>query len=337
MADKQWRIVAIDPPHTPSLINEKRVLEPLGAEVVGISCKNEDEIIEAARGADCILVALARVTRRVLESLPQLVLIGKYGVGVDNIDLEAATDLGKVVVNVREYASEEVSTHALTLMLVCTRRIIRLNEAAKSGKWDYHLAEPGYRLAGRNLGLLGFGTIARKLARQAQALGMNILTHDPFVDVPTAAAAGARKVEFAELLRESDFLSVHAVLNKDTYHLLGEAELRQMKPTAYLVNTARGGLIDEQALARALQEGWIAGAGLDVLEKEPPAADNPLLGLDNVVVTPHAAFYAEESWRDLEANLAEHVAEFMHGRWPSWVVNTAVMNKVTPPQPATAS
>lgn len=326
MSTTNFRVVAIDPPHTPSLEREKAILEPLGVEVVARSSSSEDEIIAAGQDADAILVALARVTQRVIESLPRLKLIGKYGVGVDNIDVAAATAHDKVVVNVREYGSEEVATHALTLMLVLTRRIVRMNEAAKSGQWNYRLAEPGYRLRGRTLGLIGFGTIARRLAGYAQAFGLEVIVVDPYVDEAAAAAAGVEKVEFDQLLRESDFISVHAVLTPETRHILGEKEFRAMKPTTYVVNTARGGLIDQEALATALREGWIAGAGLDVLEQEPPAPDNPLLGFgDNVVLTPHSAFYTEEAWRDMETNLAAQVAMFVRGEEPSWALNPQVL------------
>ncbi|MDQ7842227.1 MAG: C-terminal binding protein [Armatimonadota bacterium] len=316
----QWKVVVTDYVF-PSLDIEREVLGAIGAELVALQASREAELVPAVGDADGLLVCYAPVTRRVIEAARRCRVIARYGIGLDNVDLAAAAERGIVVTNVPDYCVDEVSDHALALLLACARRIVDLHDRVRSGRWDARDAVPIHRLRGQVLGLVGLGKIPRALAAKAQALGLEVIAADPYVDAETMKRLGVRKVELAELLAESDFVSVHAPLLPETRGLIGEDALRRMKPTAYLINTARGPIVDEQALARALREGWIAGAALDVLATEPPGPDHPLRGLDRVVLTPHVAFYSEESLQELQRKAAEEVARVLTGQPPRYAVS----------------
>jgi len=312
----------------PSLDPERTTLAAVGAEVRTVPEANPERLRDAVPNADALLVCYAQISQDVIERAQRCRVIARYGIGVDNIDVAAATRQGIVVTNVPDYCVEEVSDHTLAFLLACARKVPRMDRETRH-RWDNRAAVPIHRLRGQVLGLIGFGKIPRALAARVVPLGMRIITFDPYVGAEAMRAHGAAPGDLATVLAESDFVSLHAPLTPETTGLIDEAALRAMKPTAYLINTARGALVDQTALARALREGWIAGAALDVLPDEPPAADNPLLTLSNVILTPHIAFYSEESQRELQQKAAEEVARVLTGRPPRYPVN-----KILPVSPS---
>ena len=313
------------------MVEEAEELAKLNVELVDADCTTEDEIIETARDADAILVVSARITRRVMEALTKCKVIVRYGIGYDTVDVDAATDNGILVVNIPDFCFEEVSNHAITLLLVCAKKLVFLNNGVKQGRWteSKRAQAPMGSIYGQTLGLIGCGNIGRMTARKAQCFGLRILGYDPYVDKSLAEQAGITLVStMPELLKQSDYISVHTLLNKETWHLISEKEFRQMKPSAYFINTSRGAVVDEVALIKALQEKWIAGAGLDVFEKEPVDPDNPLLKMDNVVVVPHSASYSDAAFKRLRASVGQEAARVLSGKWPKNWVNKTVKPKV---------
>jgi D-3-phosphoglycerate dehydrogenase / 2-oxoglutarate reductase len=320
-------IVAVTDSVFPSLEPERRVLDPLGVDLRPAQCRSEEEIIALAEEADAVLNCYAKMTSRVIQGLPRCRLIARYGIGVDNVDLAAATRAKIVVTNVPDYCVDEVSDHALAVILALARQVVAADRAVKGGQWDVVAHKGIRRLRGQTLGLLGFGKIARALAVKAQALGMQVLAVDPFVDAETMTRQGVRAVDLDTLLAEADAVSVHVPLSPKTRGIIGERELARMKPTAILVNTARGGLVDEQALAATLQAGRLAGAALDVLVQEPPAPDHPLRQLPNLILTPHLAFYSREAVVELQTKAAEEVARALRGEPPRSPVIPEVLKR----------
>ena len=307
----------------------RRWLADRGVELVLAQCATQDEVIERARHADIYLAYKFRVTRRIIASLPRLKLLMASGSGYDHIDVPAATDHGVVVTCGATYNVEDVAEHAVALILACGRKIRFLERAVRQGQWSCGgLAQPRHRFRGQTVGLIGFGKIGRAVAWRARGLGFQVLAHDPYVPANEITEEGGEPVSLEELLQRSDFVSLHLRLNDETRHLLGEEEIQAMKPTAYVINTSRGGVIDEAALVRALEEGRIAGAGLDVLEQEPPSLDNPLLAMDNVIVTGHAAGSTVESTEDWQNEWRRVIEDFLADRWPINVVNPDVQPKV---------
>ncbi len=304
----------------PSLDIERSVLGAVGAHLTLLQATREEDLFPAVKDADGLLVCYAPVTQRVIERAVKCRVIARYGIGVDNVDLQAAATRGIVVTNVPDYCIEEVSDHAFALVLACARRVVHLDRLVHTGRWDSKDALPIRRLQGQVLGLVGFGKIPRRVAAKAAGVGLTSIAFDPFVDAATCAAHGARKVDLSTLLAEADFVSVHAPLTAQTRGLIGEAELRQMKPTAFLMNTARGPVVSEDALVRALEAGWIAGAALDVVETEPPPPTHPLMTLPQVLLTPHVAFYSQESMQELQRKAAEEVARVLTGHPPHYAV-----------------
>lgn len=327
MTDKKYRVVHTDAYPGRLIKEEFEELEKVNAEVILTNCKTEDEIIEAARDADAILSVFSPLTRRVIATLQNCKVIARYGIGVDNIDVKAATDYSIIVANVPDFCFEEVSNHAILLLLVCAKKLVFLNNGTKQGRWDHSPAPMG-PIYGQTLGLMGCGNIGRATAKKARCFGLRLLGYDPYVDESLAKQYEITLVSLPELLKESDFVSVHTPLTKETRHMMGEKEFKQMKPSAYFINTARGSVVDEPALIKALREGWIAGAGLDVFEKEPIERDNPLLKMDNVVVAPHSASYSDASFSLLRRRVGEAAASVARGRWPRSVVNPTVKPKV---------
>ena len=317
------------------LRDERLALDPLGCEVIATTAEDEDGLIANLRQADVVLVSAAQITRRVLESLPRCRAVVRYGIGVDNVDLQAATDCGIVVAHVLEFCTEEVSNHALALLLALARRLLPLHRDATAGSWRQPQAWTLAPVHGQTLGVVGFGNIGRAVARKARPFGLRLLAHDPYGDPKAADELGATLVPLPELLRESDYVSLHAPLTPETRHLIGAAELAAMKPTAVLINTARGPVVDEAALVEALTSGRIAGAGLDVFEEEPMAADNPLCRLAErlpagrqVVLTPHVASVSPEAMRQLREEVGRAAADVLRGRWPKYVANPGVRPRV---------
>ena len=330
--ERQCKVVQVDRMRglVIPMVEETGELAKANAELVSADCATEDEMIEAAKDADAIITWGAQITRRVMEALPKCKVIVRYGIGFDTIDVDAATDNDILVVNVPDFCWEEVSNHAITLLLACAKKLVLLNDLTKQGLWaeSKRAQAPMGSIYGQTLGIIGCGNIGRITARKAQCFGLKILGYDPYVDKSLAKESGITLVSLPELLKESDFVSVHALLNKETWHLIGEKEFKQMKPTAYFINTSRGSVVDEPALIKALQEKWIAGAALDVFEKEPVDSDNPLLKMDNVVVTPHSASYSDVAFKRLRTSVGQEAARVLSGRWPKNVVNKTVKPKV---------
>ncbi|MCS7234846.1 MAG: C-terminal binding protein [Armatimonadota bacterium] len=320
MPSGQFKVVVTDSVF-PHLEVERRILGEIGAELVALQAHRDEELLEPVQDADALLVCFAPVTGRVVEAARKCRIIARYGIGVDNVDVRTATARGIVVTNVPDYCVEEVSDHALALVLACARKVVWMDRRVRAGRWDARDAVPVRRLSSQVLGLVGFGKIPRLVARKAQAFGLRVLSFDPYVAPSAMRELGVEPVGLRELLERSDYVSVHAPLTPQTEGLIDEAALRWMKPTAYLVNTARGRIVDEEALVRALERGWIAGAALDVLPTEPPPPDDPLLRLDNVVLTPHVAFYSEESLQELQRKVAEEVVRVLTGQPPRYPVN----------------
>jgi D-3-phosphoglycerate dehydrogenase len=318
-------VVAVTDTVFPSLEPERRVLDALGVELRPGQCRSEEEILALAGEADGVLNCYAKMTARVIEGLRRCRVIARYGIGVDNVDVGAATRAGIVVTNVPDYCVDEVSDHALALFLALARRVVSADRAVKGGAWDV-VAHAGIRrLRGQTLGLVGFGKIARALASKAQALGLRVLAHDPYVVAGEVTGLGAQVVGLDGLLAESDVVSIHVPLSPETRGLVGERELARMKPTAFLINTSRGGIVDEKALAAALEAGRLAGAALDVLSEEPPPPDHPLRRSPRVILTPHVGFYSRESVVELQTKAAEEVARALRGEPPRSPVNPEVL------------
>jgi len=313
---------------------DAEIFRQMGAEFTQKVCQSEDDVIAVAGDADIIITLIEPFTKKVIESLPKCRLIMTPKVGVENIDLASATEHGVLVANAGDYSKEEVSDHAMALLLACARKICRLDRAAREGKWTGTMNQeirqiwiPTFRLSGHTLGMIGLGRIGRALVPKAKGFGLKIITYDPYVSKDSIRESGVELVELDYLLRESDYISIHAVSTKDNYHLLGIEQFKKMKPTAYIINTARGALIDEQALYTALTENYIAGAGLDVLEAEYVNSDNPLLILDNVIISCHSAHVSNESTARLPYLPGEEVARIIRGKLPHALVNPQAKEK----------
>jgi len=305
----------------PSLELEKSKLDKIRAVLVESPSNKEDDIISVATDADALLVGYAHITEKVIKSLKNCKIISRYGIGVDNIDVEAATQQGINVTNVPDYCVDEVSNHTLALLLTLARKIVALDRTVKSGVWSFNTYRPMYRLNGKVLGLIGFGKIARDLVKKVKPLGFRILIYDPYTSVETLKEYNVEFVSLTEILKQSDFISLHAPLTLETKHIISKKELQIMKKTAYLINTSRGSLIDEEALYRALKEKWISGAALDVLSSEEIDSTHPLIKLENIILTPHVAFYSEESLKDLRVKAVDEVIRALTGVTLHYCVN----------------
>jgi D-3-phosphoglycerate dehydrogenase len=312
--------------HTwPDVRVEVAILEAAGLEVIDAPNPDEGTLSSLATDVVAILTCFAQVTPSVIESARELRVVARFGVGVDNIAVEAASARAIPVTYVPDYCVAEVAEHALALLLAQARGIVRYDTSVKGRGWDLGVAAPLRRIEGQTLGLIGCGRIGARLASKAKGLGLRVIAHDPAV---TSTPDGVDAVTLDELLEQSDFVSLHVPLTSETRGLIGEPILRRMKRTAFLINTARGGLVDTHVLARALREGWIAGAGLDVLPHEPIASDDPLLELDNVVLTPHVAFYSEESLADLRRRTAQSVVDVLADRAPEHLANADALARL---------
>ncbi|MDO4888732.1 MAG: C-terminal binding protein [Actinomycetaceae bacterium] len=285
----------------------------------------EAAVAEQCAGADALLVQYAPITAAVLDALPSVKAISRYGVGVDTVDIPACTARGVAVLNVPDYGTEAVSDHALALILDLLRRVTQGDRNIRAGHYDFALATPVFQSSGRRLGLVGLGAIGEALARKARGIGMAVVGCDPRFEPGTVSPGGTSVVGLEEVLGSSSIVSLHAPLTKATRHLIDADTLALMRPDAYLVNTARGGLVDTEALVEALRAGRILGAGLDVLETEPLPAGHPLTELANVVLTPHSAFYSEESFGELKRRTARGAADVLMGRTPRNCLNPEVL------------
>ncbi len=305
---------------------EEAVLRAAGVEYALHQAQSEDDVIAVARDADAIILQYAPITGRVLDGLPRCRVAVRYGVGVDTVDLTAATERGVVVANVPDYCIEEVSDHAIAMLLSLWRGVTAYDRAIRGGTWSTTARPPMPRLTGRLFGVIGVGRIGAQAARKAAGLGMRVIGYDPYL---TGLPAGIQQVTLDRLLRDADAVSLHLPLTPESRHLINEAALRKMKPSALLVNTARGGIVDTAALIRALQDGWIAGAALDVLEQEPVPRDSPLLSLPNVILNPHASWYSDQSVPELKRKTAETAVAVLRGQRPASVVNPDVFTRPT--------
>ena len=321
-----WKVLITDYAW-PSIEPERQVLAEIGAELIAAETGEEAELLTLAPTMDGILTCWKPVREPVIATATKCQVIGRCGIGLDNIDVEAATEHGIVVTNVPAYCVDEVSDHAMGLLLACVRKIPRFDRAIREGRWDQNVGPAMRRIRGKTLGVIGFGRIGRSIVPKAKAFGLTINVCSPRTAPELIQQHGAQKVSFPELLGTSDFITIHAPLTSETEHLFSEAEFRAMKPTAFLINTSRGGIVDTTALTIALRNGDIAGAGLDVLETEPPNQNEELLTLENVVVTPHAAFISEESILDLEVTAAKCVVQVLRGQLPASVVNPSVLEQ----------
>ncbi|MBB7766841.1 C-terminal binding protein [Escherichia coli] len=315
------KIVVIEPGYL-NYSAEENILQDWDPQFVVVPANASlEEKLRQVSNADAIMVREATVSRPMIEAMQQCRVIVRYGVGVDNIHSQAAKEKGIYVANVPDYGSEDVAEHALALLLAATRRIATRNRDVRDGQWGIGQREPMFRLAGKILGVVGFGRISRCFVQKASGFGFKrILVVDPLLTDEQASQAGVTRVNLDTLCREADFISLHAPLTPDTHHLIGEAELAKMKPSAVLVNTSRGGLIDEQALINALLQKRIFAAGLDVFESEPLSAKSPLLQMDNTLCTDHTAWFTEESVVELQSKAAHEVRRAFEGEHPlNWV------------------
>jgi D-3-phosphoglycerate dehydrogenase len=318
-------LVAVADSPFPSLDPAKEALSRVNAELKMAAEPTPDGILAVARDADAVLVTYAKITGEMIGEMKNCKSIGRFGIGVDNIDIATATEAGIVVTYVPDYCFDEVSDHAMALLLDLARKVSFSNSLVQSGRWEMPAVAPLYRLRGRTLGLVGLGNIPQMVVPKAQAFGLKVVAYDPYVAKETAAGLGVELMELDALLAASDYVSVHAPLTPETKHLIGADAFRKMKPTALLVNTARGPLVDTDALAVALDNGEIGGAALDVVPVEPLPADSPLLNRDNLVLTPHTAFYSVDALLDLQSKAAQDVARVLAGERPVYPVNPDVL------------
>ncbi|WP_462402352.1 C-terminal binding protein [Pseudomonas sp. Marseille-QA0332] len=296
--------------------------EGLDVELVDVACLSEEALIAACATADAVLALREPFSARVIQAMPRCKVISRFGVGLDTIDVAAATAAGIKVTNVPDANFDEVSTHALAMLLALLRRLPQYDRAVRAGNWDALGGGQGIRRPSvMNLGLVGFGRIGRDFARKAAVLGFTVYAYDPHIPRHVIEASGARGVSFDDLLAVSDVVSLHVPLTEHTANLIDASVLQRMRPGALLLNVSRGGLVDEVALANALASGQIAGAGLDTLACEPLGADNPLLTQANLLLSPHAAHYSEQSYAEVRTKAFANVAAVLRGQAPLYPVN----------------
>ena len=315
-------LIAVSDSPFPSLVPAKAALARVDPELRMAKSASAEDILAAARDADAILVTYAKLPGELLRQLTRCKAIGRFGLGVDNIDIPAAAALGISVNYVPDYCMQEVSDHAMALLLATARKVPLSDKLVQSGRWEVPPIVPIHRLSGRVLGLVGFGNIPRALAPKARAFGLRVVTHDPHVSPDVLSAAGVAGVSFDRLLEMSDFVSIHAPLMPSTRGLFNADVFHKMKKGAVLINTARGPLVDEAALIAALDTGQLGGAALDVVTTEPLTKDSKLLGRDNVILTPHTAFYSVEALEELQTKCAADVARVLSGEQPVYPVKT---------------
>jgi D-3-phosphoglycerate dehydrogenase len=298
----------------------------LDVEFIRYELAGEEALIEACAGADALICAYAPLTPRVLDTLPGVRIVAFMATGFNSVDLDAATERGIVVTNVPDYCTQEVADHAMGFLLALGRNLLRHHGCVLDGQWDYEACGKPDRISHQTLGIVGLGRIGRAVALRAQAFGLTVLASDPYVDEATMKAFGVRKTDLDEVLR-CDYVSLHCLLSDETRGIIGEAELKKMKPSAHLINTARGACVDDDALAAALQSGEIAGAALDVLWPEPLPAGHPLYAFDSVILTPHTAFMSRVSEEEVREKACLEVVRALRGETPHYVVNAEVLER----------
>ena len=325
-----WKVLITD--HVwPTTDPERAVLEAAGAEVIVAPDGDEDTLINLAKDADAIMTCFAKVTEKVIRSAEKCVAIGRFGVGTDNIDVATATELGIPVTYVPDYCVDEVSDHVLAMLHTWNRKIALFDQSVKSEGWGHlGLTMRIKRLRGKTIGIVGFGRIGQAVAEKASVFGLKILASDPVTPKEIVESYGGQLVTFEELLEQSDFVSLHAPLTPATEKLIGSREFGLMKDDSFLINAARGPLIDESALYDALSNGKIGGAGLDVMVENEPPKDHPLMQLENILITPHTAFFSQESTLELEERAASEVVRVYKNIMPENLVNKEVLDHPNP-------
>ncbi len=306
---------------------ERGVLEPQGIRLESVDMDAPDAFPRLAPHADAVLHMRGDLDAARIALLDRCRIIAHYGTGVDRVDVGAATARGIWVTNGPRYAVDEVSSHAIALLLAVARKIVAADRAVRSGAWHIKPIVPLHRITGKTLGLLGFGNIARAAGRKGAALGLRVIAYDPYLEPEVFHSAGVRRVDFDTCLAEADFLSVHLPLTAETRGLIDREALARMKPSAIVVNTSRGAVIDEAALVEALRSGRLRGAGLDVFAAEPLPTDHPLLGIPSVTVSGHVAFYSEESAEQMRRDAAEQIVQALRGSVPEFLINREVLTR----------
>ena len=309
----------------PSMDDEARMFREMDTEFLVGQCKEEDDVIALCREADAILNTYARMTPRVIESLERCRVIVRFGIGYDNVDVDAATRCGIMVANTTEYCIDEVADQAMAMLLACARGLFPAGRIARDGAWDLSRMPVLRRLRGQTLGLVGIGQIGKAVAARARGFGLKVLACDPYVDEAAARELGAELTDLDALLAASDYVSVHVPLMPATRGMIDARVFAKMKPTAFLINVARGPIVNQADLVQALQQGDIAGAGLDVLESEPPKSDDAVTTLDNVILTPHSAWYSEEARADMRRRAVGQVVSVLEGELPYSLINREVV------------
>ncbi|MBD3182503.1 C-terminal binding protein [Candidatus Poribacteria bacterium] len=321
MGSEVFKVVITDSYH-PTMHNEKEIFKELNVDLTLAQTKNEDELMYATQDAHALMVQHAQITRRIIENLRQCKIIARYGVGYDNIDLKAATECGIMASNVPDYCTDEVSAHAIALLMACSRKLFSLDRSVRNKEWTYLAGEPIFKLYGQTLGIIGLGRIGKATAQKGIGLGFKVKVYDPYVSY---SELDVKFTGLDDLLNSSDFVSLHCPLTEETRHMIGKDEFKKMKSSAFLINTARGPVVDSKALYNALEKDIIAGAGIDVTEPEPLTLDHPLRSLDNLIITPHTAWYSENSQKLLQQETARAVLSVLKGGKPRSLVNPEVL------------
>lgn len=306
---------------------EKKLIEGAGHTLLARRHSTRDELIPDTADADVIITQYCCIDKEIISHLEHCRMIIKYGIGVNNIDVDAAAMHGIYVCNVPDYGIDEVSNHAVTFYFALNKRLFIITNALLKGDWGYSSVVPLHRIAGSTLGLVGFGRIPQSVAKKMSGFGLRILAYDPFCTSEKMEEFGVEKVELTQLITDSDSISIHCPSTPETYHMFDAEAFRMMKNSAFLINTARGDIIDENALINALKQGEIAGAGLDVFEHEPLSQDSPLLHMPNVIATPHSAWYTEEAIRALQQSVAEEAVRVLDGHMPLHPCNLNALRK----------
>ena len=326
MRNKPFKVVITDREYE-HIHQEKQILEAAGAQVFDYQIKDPEKILEIAHDCDALIVQYAKVPETLIRQLTRCKVIARYAAGVDGIDLKAAGEQGIYVTNVSDYCTEEVAVHALTMLLALSQKITGYDRMIKSGIWDYKAGLPCSGLSEKIVGIIGYGKIGEAYAKKIQPFCKKVWVASSHTDRDALLREGLELKSRDEIIARADYISLHAPLTEENRHMFHKETFRKMKPSACLINVARGGLICEADLAWALKERQIAGAALDVMEEEPPKKDNPLLKLDNVILTPHVAWYSEKSQQKLQASAAEEVARVLSGQRPENCVNLDFLRK----------
>jgi D-3-phosphoglycerate dehydrogenase len=306
---------------------EREALDRIDAQIVEIAAESDAEFVAGAKNADAIIARGRRISAEIIAGLENAVVIGCGSVGTDTVDVEAATAAGIPVTNVPDVFIEEVADHTMTILLAAHRRLYEMRELILGGRWSegHPYLRNFPRLFGQTIGLISYGNVARAVARRCHAFGLHVIAHDPYVSELEMTADGVEPVGYGELFERADFVSNHAPLKAETRGMISRGQFAAMKPTAMFVNAGRGACHDEEALIDALQRGEIAGAGLDVFETEPVDRENPLLRMDNVIITPHVASATARMMPETRRRLGQELAAALQGRWPRSVVNPEVL------------